>query len=262
MLSASVTAKEEGERRPEDYACSVARHFADLASAPKVGEEAARRAEERIGSGKVSSKPMTLLVENRAAPRLVASLVGPLAGGALQQHRSCFEGRLGQTLGSPLLSLVNEPLLPRALGSRTYDSEGLAVRRQPVFTDGRLDSYFIDVYYGRKTGLPPTTGSISNLLLTPGSQTLEELIGDIEEGILVTSFLGGNSNPATGDFSFGVSGSYIKGGALIRPVSEMNITGSHLTLWRQLDAVGNDPYPWSPLRIPSLLFDNVQFSGM
>jgi PmbA protein len=261
-LGATVTTRDEGDRRPEDGWWTVARHLEDLPAAETIGREAARRALARIGSHKVTSKSMTLVVENRAAGRMVASLLGPLSGAALQQRRSCFEDKLGQSVGSELLTLTDEPLLKRGLGSRTYDGEGLAARRLPIFCSGRLESYFIDVYYGRKLSMDPTTGSSSNLIFQVGPQSLDELIGAVQEGIVVSGFLGGNANPATGDYSFGVTGHFIERGRLTHPVSEMNITGCHTSLWKRLSAVGNDPFPYSSLSVPTLLFDDVQFSGM
>ena len=78
----------------------------------------------------------------------------------------------------------------------------------------------------------------------------------------MTGFIGGNSNATTGDFSLGVQGFRIRGGQLAEPVAEMNIAGNHLELWKRLSAVGNDPYPYSPLRTPTLMFDGVQFAGL
>jgi PmbA protein len=262
LLGGTVTVRDGDDRRPEDHCWTVARHLGDLPTPREVGQLAARRALERRGSRKVESRPMTMVVENRAAGRLVASLLEPLSGAALQQRRSCFEGKLDQVVAAPSLTLTDEPLLPRGLGSRAYDGDGLAACPRPVFVAGRLRSYFIDVYYGRKLGVAPTSGSASNLTLLPGERTPQELLGAVERGILVTGFLGGNANAATGDFSFGVRGHAIRDGALEHPISEMNITGSHTTLWHALREVGNDPYPYSSLRIPTLVFDDVQFSGV
>jgi PmbA protein len=260
-FGAEVTVREEGDRRPEDHCFVASRHLSDLPDPRTVGKEAAARALSRLGGAKAESRRMPLLVENRAAMRLVGSLLEPLTGASLQQRRSCFEGRLGDTIGSRALTLVDQPLIPRGLGSRTFDGDGLAARELPVIVEGRLESPFVDVYYGRKLGVAPTTASTSNLVLPPGARGLEELLAGLDEAILVTSFLGGNSNPATGDFSFGIVGDLVRHGKRERPVCEMNITGSHLSLWERLVSVGADPYRQGPWRIPSLLFDGVQFSG-
>jgi PmbA protein len=86
-------------------------------------------------------------------------------------------------------------------------------------------------------------------------------VAEVNDGMLVTGFLGGNSNGTTGDFSLGVQGFRIRNGRVAEPVSEMNISGNHLELWKQLSAVGNDPYLYSSMRTPTLVFDGVQFAG-
>jgi PmbA protein len=205
---------------------------------------------------------MTLVVDNRAAGRLMAGLGGPLTGAALQQKRSFLEGRLGQPIGSPLLDVADDPLLPKALGSRLFDGEGLAARRRTVFEKGVLRSYFVDTYYGKKLKMEPTTGGPSNLVWTLGPKSQAEILKDVGEGLLVTGFLGGNSNGTTGDYSLGVQGFVIRGGKRAEPVGEMNIAGNMLDLTKRLAAVGNDPWPYSQNRTPTLVFEGVQFAGV
>jgi PmbA protein len=83
----------------------------------------------------------------------------------------------------------------------------------------------------------------------------------MKEGILVTGFLGGNSNGTTGDYSFGVQGFRVRGGQIAEPVAEMNISGNLTDLFKRLTAVGNDVYPYSTIRTPTLVFEGVQFAG-
>jgi len=259
---AQVSARDADGRRPEDWDSGGARHLGDVPAAEDVGRRAAARALGRLGSRKGGSARTTLVVEARAAGRLVAALFDPLSAAALQQKRSFLEGRAGQEIGSPLLHLADDPLVPRGLGSRLYDAEGLAARRFPVFEKGVLKSYYVDTYYGRKLGLPPTTRGASNLAWQLGESSREALIAGVGDGILVTGFLGGNSNGTTGEFSHGLQGFRIRGGALAEPLSEMNVSGDHRTLWKRLVAVGNDPHPWSPMRTPTLVFEDVQVAGV
>jgi len=260
-LSAEVTVKDPDGRRPEEYASTGARHRADLEPPEVVGRRAAERAVARIGAIKGASGVVGLAVDARAAGRLVGALFAPLSAASLQQKRSFLEGKLGQPVGSPLLDLRDQPHLKRGLGSRLYDGEGLAARAFPVFEQGLLRSFYVDSYYGRKLELRPTTARSSNLAWRLGEKPPAELLRDLGEGILVTGFLGGNSNSTTGDFSLGVRGFRVRGGQPAEPLSEMNVSGNHLELWRRLVAVGNDPYRYSPLRTPTLVFEGVQVAG-
>jgi len=260
-ISALVSAKDEDGRRPEEWDAAGARHLATLPPAEEVGRRATERARARLGAKKAPSAVAALVVDGRAGGRLVSALLDPMGGGALQQRRSFLEGKVGADIGSRLLSLEDDPLQPRALGSRLFDSEGLAARRFPLFEEGRLRSYYLDTYYARKLGLAPTTRSTSNLAWRLGAAGPEELMRSVGDGFLVTGFLGGNSNATTGDLSLGMNGFRIRGGQRAEPVAEMNVSGNHLSLWRGLAAVGNDPYPWSPLRTPTLVFEGVELAG-
>jgi PmbA protein len=260
-IGAEVTVKDPDGKRPEESAASGGRFRAAMEAPEVVGRRAAERALARVGTVKGGSAVMTLVADNRASGRLLAALLGPLAAAAIQQKRSYLEGKLGAEVASPLLDLRDDPLVPRGLGSRLYDSEGIAAKPFPVFQRGVLRNYFVDTYYGRKLGMAPTTARSSNLAWALGERSQHELLAGAGEAILVTGFLGGNSNGTTGDFSLGVRGYRVRGGAVAEPVGELNVSGNHLELWRRLVAVGNDPYPYSAMRTPTLVFENVQFAG-
>jgi PmbA protein len=164
-------------------------------------------------------------------------------------------------MASSKLTLVDEPHLPQAMGFRWFDNEGVATQRRFVVENGILKTYYIDTYNAGKMNVQPTISGESVLTFHLGNKDLEGLVGDLKKGILVTGFNGGNSNPSTGDFSFGIEGFLIENGKLIKPVSEMNITGNMLGLWERLVAVGSDARETSSWRTPSLVFDDVVFSG-
>ena len=260
-ISAEVTVRDDDGRRPEESAASGGRFRAELEAPADVGRRAGERALARLGTVKGGSAVMAMAVDARSAGRIVASILGPLGAASIQQKRSFLEGKIGAAIGSPLLDVKDDPLVVRGLGSRLYDGEGIAARPFPVFEGGVVRTYYVDTYYGRKLGIPPTTARTSNLTWKLGSRSREDLLRDVGEGILVTGFLGGNSNGTTGDFSLGVRGFRVRGGRLAEPVGEMNVSGNHLELWHRLVAVGDDPYRYSAMRTPTLVFDGVQFAG-
>jgi len=259
--SAEVTVKDPDGRRPEESAASGGRHRAALESPDAVGRRAAERAVARIGAVKGASAVVTMAVDARAAGRLVGALFGPLSAASIQQKRSFLEGKVGAQVGSVRLDVRDTPLVPRGLGSRRYDGEGLPARAFPVFERGVLRNQYVDCYYGRKLGLAPTTARASNLAWALGERSPAGLLADLGEGVLVTGFLGGNSNSTTGDFSLGVRGFQVRGGRLAEPIGEMNVSGNHLELWSRLAAVGDDPYRYSAMRTPTLVFEGVQLAG-
>ncbi|MGK2859759.1 MAG: TldD/PmbA family protein [Thermoanaerobaculia bacterium] len=262
FVSAQVSVKDKDGRRPEDYSYAGARQFSAVPAGAIIGREAGERTIARLGAKKGDSAEMTMVIDHRASGRMVSFLMQPLSGGALQQKRSFLEGKLGQQVFSDKMTVVDDPFIPKAFGSRLFDHEGIAAKLRPVVEAGVLKSYYIDSYYGRKLGVTPTSGSASNLRWTLGDKSRDALVAGLQDGILVTGFLGGNSNSLTGDFSLGVQGFRIRGGKLAEPVGEMNISGNHLEFWKKLAAVGNDPFPYSSMRTPTLVFDGVSFAGV
>ena len=242
-VSADVSVKDPDGRKPEDWDAAGARFVKELPDPGEVGKSAALKALRRIGSRKDASGQMTVAVDPRAGGRFVSHLLGPLSASALQQKRSVFEGRLGQQIGSAKLDLADEPHLVKGFGSQLFDSEGMAARHLPLFEAGVLKNFYVDNYYGRKLHMAPTTGRTSNLAFKLGDKSQAELLKDMGDGILITSFLGGNSNSTTGDFSVGIFGFRVRQGQLAEPVAEMNIAGNHLEMWKHLVAVGNESVP-------------------
>jgi PmbA protein len=249
------------DRRPAGYSYASARHASELPSPQLLGRDAFERAAGQLDSRQVPTGRYQLVIENRAAPRLAWQLFGPLSGRNIQQRRSFLEGMLNETVGSRLLQVTDDPHLPRALGSTAWDNEGMATARRKVFEGGKLRAYFLDTYYASKLGVEPTTGSFTNLVWGTGSREAKAILAALDEGIYVTSFLGGNSNATTGDFSLGIKGYYVKNGEIVHPVSEMNVAGNHLELWKRLEEVGNDPWRYGTNRVPSLRFRDVSCSG-
>ena len=258
---ASVSLKDDDGRRPEDWSSGHTRFLADLPSEASVGKDATTRALGRLGAKKIGSGTMPILVEARAAGSVIRHLIGPISGGPLQQKESFFEGKLDKVVAAKTFTLSDEPLLKRGLNSRPFDGEGMTTKPRVLIDKGTLKSYLLDVYYASKLGMKPTTGRTTNLVVAPGTRTLAQLQKDMKNGLLVTSFLGGNSNSTTGVFSLGLSGFRVVNGELKEPISEMNLSGKHLDFWSKLVAAGNDPYLYSSTRSPSLLFDGASIAG-
>jgi PmbA protein len=258
---ATVNAKDPSGRRPVEWSEDGARRYDLLATPKSVAEDAARRTLAIIGAQTIASVRLPLIIENRALGRVLGGLLSPLRGRSLQQKRSCFEDALGKAIGSRLLNITDTPLLPGGWSSHRFDGEGITARNRPLFVDGTLKNFFIDTYYAKKMKRTPTTGYRSNLVFGTGDRNLDEICKDAQKAILVTSFLGGNSNSTTGDFSHGISGFLIEGGKRSRPIASMNIAGNHKTFWKKLLQVGNDPYRFSSVRSPSMLIGDVLVAG-
>jgi PmbA protein len=227
-----------------------------------TGEIALERALKKIGQEKIESGTMPMIVENRSIGRIFGPLINALNGSAIQQKNSFLIDKLGEKVASEQLTLTDDPFIIGGRGSRLFDGEGLATKKRPIFEKGVLKTYYIDTYYGKKLEMDPTSGGTTNLVFETGDRDLDGLVASVKKGILVTGFNGGNSNGSTGDFSYGIDGFLIENGKLVKPVSEMNITGNMKNLWSNIGEIGNDVNINSSWLTPSILFNDVDFSGI
>jgi len=259
-LFGSVSVK-SNEARPEG-SWNESSIFFDKLKKETVGTTALKRATNKIGQKKIASGKMTMIVENIQVGRLFGPLISALNGSAIQQKNSFLIDKLDQKVTSEKLTVTDDPFIVSGRGSRLFDGEGLATKKRPVFEKGVLKTYYIDTYYGKKLQMNPTSGGSTNLVFETGEKDLQGLIGGVKRGILVTGFNGGNSNGSTGDFSFGIEGFLVENGAIVQPVSEMNITGNMKELWSNIGEIGNDINDSSSWLTPSIVFDGVDFSGI
>ncbi len=260
--SVQITVKEPDGRRPMGYSYTVRRHAADLDPAEKLAREAIARTAAQLGAGKLPTGRYTIVVDRRAVGRLLGAFLAPLAGSSLQQKRSLWDGKLGERIASPLLTLIDEPHVPRGLGSALWDGDGFATRRRPLLEEGVLRTYLIDDYYARKMAVEPTSAATHNFSWAYGDRDLTALVGEVGEGVYLDRFLGGNSNETTGEISMGCAGRVIRNGLLAEPFAEANVAGNFGEIWRQLAAVGGDPEPNGSARAPTCVFEGIQISGV
>ena len=259
-LSSGTVMKGDGDERPSDYWYDSSVFWNQLQKTG-IGKTAYERTVRKLGQEKIDSGVYPMLIDNTQITRILSPILSALNGNSIQQKNSFLIDRMGENITSEKFTLIDDPHLPQARGARWFDNEGVATVKRTVIEKGVLRTYYIDTYSGAKMGVEPTVQSPSVLTCLPGSKNFEQLLASIEKGIWVTGFNGGNSNSTTGDFSFGIEGFLIENGKTVKPVNEMNITGNLITLWKNVIEIGNDPRLISSWRMPSILFDSVNFSG-
>lgn len=258
----NITLRDQGDKRASDGFYAGGMHIETLPPAAEVAEIGLQRALARLDSEKGPTVKATMLVDSRAAASLIGRLLGPANARRVQQGQSYWADLVGKQAFSDKLTIVDNPLIKRGLGSRHFDSEGISAKVLPIVSNGVVENLYVDTYYGRKAGMTPTTGSSSNRVIGTGDQDLGQLLKSVGDGVYVTSWLGGNADNTTGDFSLGIRGHMIENGEIGRPVGEMNVTGNLRDLFSRLEATGNDVYPYSSTLSPSLVFADVDFSGV
>ncbi len=266
-VNSECAVKGTGDSRPEAWWYEASMFFNDL-QIKGVSEMALKRALDRLNPKKKKTGKYNLVLENTVSSRLIAPIISALNGAAIQQNNSFLKDSAGKKIFSEKMNLIDDAHNPLAMGARYFDGEGIATKPSEIISGGVINNYFINSYYSRKMGIPPTVEGPSVPILKPaGSMTanphieLKEILNICGNGIFVTGFNGGNTNTSTGDFSFGVQGFYFENGAIVHPVKEMNITGNLIELWNNLIITGTDAKKSSRWLIPTIAFSSVSFSG-
>jgi len=259
---AEISVQDEGDRRPEGYDWAVAVNKKGLPDPKKVGANAAKRTLAQLGAKKIKTETLPIIVENRNVSRLLGGFLAGMYGRNIQQKRSFLTDKKGQKIGNKLFTIIDDPFIKGGLGSRLYDGDGFATQKRIMVEQGVLNEFFVDWYYSKKLGWEPTTGGPSNLVIPPGKRSLKAIMKDLGRGILISGFIGGNSNSTTGDASIGIFGHLFENGAPVQAIAEMNIADNHLEFWHKLAEVANDPWTYSSQRMPSLVFTDVVVSGL
>jgi PmbA protein len=243
-----------------------------------IGSEGAQRALAMIGAGKPASRSCPVVLDETVAASFAGLIGGGLGAKAVQRGRSPFAGRLEEEVASEAFALHDDGRDPQGPASAPFDAEGVPRRRTALIEGGRLRSYLFDTYTANREGASSTGSasrhgyrslpsvSPSNLVVAPGTLSLEGLLAAAGEGVYVTDVAGLHSgvNPVTGVFSVGASGRIIRGGALAEPVREFTIAGELVAMLGAVKAAGAEAR-WVPfggsVSTPPLLIAEMAISG-
>ncbi|WP_054919326.1 metalloprotease PmbA [Pseudomonas sp. NBRC 111138] len=261
-LSCVMIAEANGQMQ-RDYWYDVNRQGDLLADPASIGQRAAQRAASRLGARPVPTCEVPVLFSAELAGGLFGSFLGAISGGNLYRKSSFLEGAIGQKLFPEWLTIDERPHLMRAMGSSSFDGDGLATYAKPFVEKGELVSYVLGTYAGRKLGLPSTAnaGGVHNLFVTHGDEDQAALLRRMGRGLLVTELMGHGLNMVTGDYSRGAAGFWVENGEIQFAVQEVTIAGNMRDMFKQIVAVGNDLELRSNIRTGSVLIERMTVAG-
>jgi len=234
-----------------DYWYGVNRAFAKLESPEAIGREATRRTVRKLGARKVSTCRVPVIFDPEVAGSLLSHLCSALSGYALYKGASFLIGQLGQQIAPDFVTIYDDGRMSGGLGTRPFDGEGLPTRKQAMVERGRLASYILDTYSGKKLGLPSTGNAArsigespsagpTNFYMVPGTTRPEDILASVKQGLYVTDLIGFGINMVTGDYSRGASGFWIENGELAYPVEEITIAGNLKQMYANIETIGTD----------------------
>jgi PmbA protein len=276
-ISAGVIAG-DGDASQTAGGFSVGRGFDGL-DPDKATDDAVTRAVRLLGATKGPSGRQTVVFDRRVATMVLSVVSTALSGEAVAKGRSFFAGRIGELVGDPVLTLVDDPTDPRAYGAAAYDAEGLACRRNVLIDGGVLRGFLYDTVSASRSGVASTGSAVRGgfsgtpapgcraLTLAPGPEGFDEdgVLGAVGEGLFVQSMTGVHSgvNPISGDFSVGAEGLMIRDGRLAEPVREITVASTLQRMLQSVVVVGAD-VEWLPgiAAGQTLAVGDMQISGI
>ena len=256
-----------GANMQRDYWYSSHRDPRRLADPHEVGRYAAQRTLARLSARRIKTGRFPVLFEAPLAVGLLGSLVQAASGGALYRKASFLLDSLGQQVMADHLTVVENPYVPEAMGSSSFDDEGVRTQVRNVVASGVLQGYFLSSYTARKLGMTTTgnAGGSHNLRLVsrltrPGDD-LEAMLKKMGTGFLVTELIGQGVNYVTGDYSRGAFGYWVQNGEIQHAVQEITIAGNLADMLRQIVAVGSDAITRGSKATGSVLIEQMAIAG-
>ena len=269
-LSVSAIAERDGAME-RDYDYDSTRYLGSLPDPKTIGQNAGQRALARLGSRQIPSAALPILFDERVAGSLLSALLGAISGPAITRGVSFLKEDLGKAIFAPHIQVLENPLLPRGMGSRPWDGEALAVKKRHIIENGILQTWLLNMSSARQLGLAPTGHatrgvgsppgvSATNTWIEPGPKSPDQLMAEIGEGFLIAEMFGPSLNSNTGDYSVGVSGFKIENGARAFPVSEVTIAGNLKDMFKTM-VPASDLKMDGTTNAPTLLFEGLTLAG-
>jgi PmbA protein len=259
---AMIAGKDDNKQR--DYWYSVARDAADLETARSIGQKAGERSAARLGARKIDTCEVPVLFEAPVASGLIGHFAAAVSGGNLYRKSSFLLNSIGQQVFAPAIQILERPHLRKGLASGPFDDDGVATVDRNVVENGVVQGYFLGSYSARKLGLRTTgnAGGAHNLIMENGTATgFDALLQQMGTGLLVTELLGQGVNAVTGDYSRGASGFWVENGEIRYPVEEITIAGNLNTMFKGIQAIGNDVVVRGSKQCGSVLLDRMTIAG-
>lgn len=271
-LYISLVAQEENDSQ-NGFSVLTRRNIADLLP-EQVGPDAAYRAVRSLQAKSFPSGCLPCIMEPYVVTRFMALLAPSLQGDAVLKGKSRLAGKIGEQVASAAVSIIDDASLPKGIASFPFDGEGVPAQRNSLIENGCLRAFLYDNYSGRKAGHEstgngqrgsfrnlPSVGT-SNFIMSPGSKSPEELIKDIESGLLITEVMGlHTANPISGDFSLGAAGIAIQAGQLTQAVRGITIAGNLHSLLQDIEAIGADLRYYGAKAAPSIRLNSISIAG-
>ena len=223
-------------------------------SPEELATEATERLLRMLSAGYIKGGQMPVVMGNGFGGVIFHEACGhPLETESVRRGASPFCGKIGEAIGQPCLTAIDDGTMDGVWGSLKYDDEGIPTQRTTLIENGILKTYMSDRVGAQEVGIARTGSArresykyapvsrMRNTFIAPGKDTLDSMIASVDNGLYAARMAGGSVNPATGEFNFAVDEGYvIRGGKICEPVRGATLIGKGHEIMPRISMVGSD----------------------
>lgn len=268
VLFATIIATDGTDQRTT-YEYKLTNDYADF-NLEEMAKNGAEKVVSQLGSSPVESGEYEILLKNTASCTLLSPHISMFSAESVQRNLSLLKGKVGESIANELISLVDDPFMPKSSKSGAFDDEGVATSYKELIKDGVLTGYMHNLKTAKKDNTSSTGNGFNrgivptNLYFKPGETPYEEAVKSMKKGLIITSLEGTHAgcSPVSGNFSLQASGFLVENGEIVRPVNLITVAGNYLTVLQDVVAVCDDlKFNYGFVGSPSLLIKSLQVSG-
>jgi PmbA protein len=271
-FSVSVIAGEGNNMQSGGWSSSK-RHFKELESIEEVAMEAGKRSVEKLGARPVQTAKVPVIFDRYASGSFWRGILSAFNGDSVYKKTTFLTDYLEKRVASPLVTITDNPTIPRHVGSLPFDGEGKITRENMLVVDGILKMFIYDSAVARKAGVKVNTmarrrgyrgtasASTLNTIVKNGKVSRDEIIQGIKEGFYVTGLRGSGTDVTTGTFSVGASGFWIKNGEIAFPVDGVTLGGNTAQILKNIEVMADDMDMRGSLSSPSFKVAELAVGG-
>ncbi|WP_338658520.1 TldD/PmbA family protein [Paraclostridium sordellii] len=275
LISYVIPIVEENNEKQDGIGYMIVDSIGEL-DTKKIAKQGVEDALSKLGGKSIPSGNYKTIIYNEAMASLLETFSDVFSAEEAQRGLSLLKGKEGKVIASDIVSIIDDPLMDNGLASAPFDDEGVATLKKEIVSKGVLNTLLHNLKTANKANLKTTGNGFkssysspvsvepTNFYIEKGMKTLEELMNELDEGVIITDFAGLHSgaNSITGDFSLASKGFYIKDGRKIYPIDQITVAGNFFELLKNIKDIGNDlNFPISSIGSPSVVVEGLSIAG-
>ncbi len=264
---------EKGDQKTTGGEGCTRRFYADLKPIEEIAEKAAKDAYEMLDPRMIRTQKASVIFTPDVARTLLGGILGAINGERVLQGASFLRDKIGQKIGDSALTIIDDGLRPKGLGSKPFDGEGVPTQRRTILDRGTLQGYMYNTIVAKRAGVESTGNAARggftglpgigshNFYMEAGSDNPADIIKATRKGLLLRGVTGYGINPVSGNFSGGAQGFWIENGRIAFPVKGLTIASTADEIYNGIDRVGNDLDMNLSFTAPTVRIRSMQIGG-